>query len=150
MTNFAASWVAARSVIVTSNDTRVLLMVFAESLTGMVAILITDTFLAWRCYILWFKNKWLLALFAILLLGEVVIVESLLSASSSAIGASFYAGAILIPVAGIAPTLISERVIASREQEEDRYTRTTSLRFRHTTLIDGTLQEISLNANPSD
>ncbi|KAF8985253.1 hypothetical protein BDQ17DRAFT_1335934 [Cyathus striatus] len=38
--------------------------------TGMAAGFIADALLAWRCYILWQKNNWLLASFGFLLLGE--------------------------------------------------------------------------------
>lgn len=50
----------------------------AANATGCIAVLIADTLLVWRCYVLWRRNKILLAFFTLLLLGEVALIPILL------------------------------------------------------------------------
>ncbi|KAF8996721.1 hypothetical protein BDQ17DRAFT_1329792 [Cyathus striatus] len=176
-------------------------------------MLIADTLLVWRCYMVWLKNIWLLVLFGILLLGEVglfptyflffssatfpasslsfissgitiistsmiiyriltvsrdsgsmgrhgyiieILVESgvLYSVPLLIVGvmlvirnditvteAGTYLMAILIPVTGIAPTLISEHAMTNAKRDEERWSQPIStLRFRQITR-DATHQE---------
>ncbi|KAF8999954.1 hypothetical protein BDQ17DRAFT_1427437 [Cyathus striatus] len=221
MINFAASWVVTISVLIINklNESKILLV---GNNTGIVATLIADALLAWRCYILWLKNKWLLAAFGVLLLGESalmttvfvkttkydffpcfliislvitvlatsmiiyrivtisreagttrryryiieILVESgfiystsllvivvcffLRDVTPSAREASFYASSVLIPVSGIAPTLIAERVVNSTEHDEERWSQPIStLRFNHTTQRGLETHQESHIVNPS-
>ncbi|KAF8989592.1 hypothetical protein BDQ17DRAFT_1333990 [Cyathus striatus] len=140
--------------------------------TQMAAMLIADTLLVWRCYMVWPKNKWLLVIFGILLLGEVVsrdsgsmgrygyiieiLVESGILYSTPLLitgvmlvfhdditvtEAGTYLMAILIPVTGIAPTLISEHAMTNARRDQERWSQPIStLRFRQATR-DATHQE---------
>ncbi|KAF8989388.1 hypothetical protein BDQ17DRAFT_1334104 [Cyathus striatus] len=133
--------------------------------TQIAAMLIADTLLVWRCYMVWLKNKWLLVLFGILLLGEVVsrdsgsmgrygyiieiLVESGIFYSTPLLitgvmlvfhdditvtEAGTYLMAILIPVTGIAPTLISEHAMTNAKRDQERWSQPIStLRFRQAT-----------------
>ncbi|KAF8990843.1 hypothetical protein BDQ17DRAFT_1433517 [Cyathus striatus] len=227
MANLAATWVVVRSVVVTKGSTqtstaaemffgsRMLAGGIAPGLT-YAAMLIADSLLVWRCYIMWHKSKWLLTLFGVLLLGEsaiipiflvldpsyvfskhvpetsffsitlfitvvatamiiyriltiswgtetvgryrytieilvesgilysatvliTVIFQVLPNSSLPFIQAATYFSAILIPVTGIAPTLISHRVFTSTESDEERWSQPiSSLRFNHTIQRDET------------
>ncbi|KAF8989593.1 hypothetical protein BDQ17DRAFT_1434351 [Cyathus striatus] len=207
MINFAATCIVARSLLVAYMNVSKL---FAriENDTAMVTALIADALLVWRCYMLWMKSKWLLALFVVALIGEAalmtavfvittpvindiipcflilsliitvvataMIIYRILTVSRetgttrrygyiieifvqsgiiysisllvtvvcfylpdgnvSAIEAYSYATSVLIPVTGIAPTMIAERVVNATEHDEEKWSQPIStLRFNHTT-----------------
>ncbi|KAF8990841.1 hypothetical protein BDQ17DRAFT_1433516 [Cyathus striatus] len=182
-----------------------------------VAMLIADSLLVWRCYVIWLKKKWLLMVFGFLLIGEVGLIPTLLVLSPSvkaptvtlffmlmgitlittsmiiyrivtvskhAPGAAgryryiieilvesgtLYSGvllitgiveslpsnivssfasyfvALLIPIIGIAPTLMTERVMISTEKDDEKWSQPISgIRFRHTTRRDETHEEHSI------
>ncbi|KAF8985254.1 hypothetical protein BDQ17DRAFT_1335935 [Cyathus striatus] len=102
MINFAATWIVARSELVVYIDYSKL-FTNIENDTAMATALIADALLVWRCYMLWMKSKWLLALFVVALIGEAE--------------AYSYATSVLIPVAGIATTMMAERVVNSTEHD---------------------------------
>ncbi|KAF8990222.1 hypothetical protein BDQ17DRAFT_1333606 [Cyathus striatus] len=226
MINFAVTWAVVRSIFITNNATRQTMAtkMFVNSINtlqigngaGVISILIADSLLVWRCYMLWLKNKWLLALFGIPLLAEVALIPVLLALNLS-IGpkhipvicifffismgitifatsmiiiriltvsraggtagryryvieilvesgilystllfitgvlqalttaplpvteAATYFTAVLIPVTGIAPTLISERIMTSTERDEEKWSQPVSfLKFKHTAKTNGT------------
>ncbi|KAF5310055.1 hypothetical protein D9619_010484 [Psilocybe cf. subviscida] len=82
--NLGTTWQILRDIMITHNDTRspmVLEVVggplqipLAANATGCIAMLIADTLLVWRCYVLWRRNKTLLVSFTPLLLGEVALI----------------------------------------------------------------------------
>ncbi|KAF5327208.1 hypothetical protein D9619_004561 [Psilocybe cf. subviscida] len=88
ITNLAATWKIARSILVVHDESRDTMAVelftgsvaltYAANATGCIAILIADLLLCWRCYILWQKNKWMLGAFTLFLLGEVALIPILL------------------------------------------------------------------------
>ncbi|KAF8989387.1 hypothetical protein BDQ17DRAFT_1434488 [Cyathus striatus] len=133
MINFAATCIVARSLLVAYMNVSKL---FAriENDTAMVTALIADALLVWRCYMLWMKSKWLLAIFVIALIGEAIVCFYLPDGNVSAIEAYSYATSVLIPVTGIAPTMIAERVVNAMEHDEEKWSQPIStLRFNHTT-----------------
>ncbi|KAF8989588.1 hypothetical protein BDQ17DRAFT_1477394 [Cyathus striatus] len=62
------SAVARSAVVIILGSARMLKIAGGAQIAAM---LVADVLLVWRCYIVWLKNKWLLAFFSILLLGEV-------------------------------------------------------------------------------
>ncbi|KAF8989613.1 hypothetical protein BDQ17DRAFT_1414347 [Cyathus striatus] len=220
--NLASTWSIVRSVVVTHNNTRKTMAAELFLNTGKMreimniiqlgAMVIADALLVWRCYIVWMKNKWLLAFFGAILLGEIVliimyiihpqsypnrvpinsfyyitlgvtviatsmvvyriitvsgragtvgryryaieilvesgiiysipllilgVIESLPNLTPSEINLLWevdtYVLAFLVPVTGIAPTLIYERVMTNTEHDEERWSQPiSSLRFNHT------------------
>ncbi|KAF8989379.1 hypothetical protein BDQ17DRAFT_1414415 [Cyathus striatus] len=82
--NLASTWSIVRSVVVTHNNTRKTMAAELFLNTGKMreimniiqlgAMVIADALLVWRCYIVWMKNKWLLAFFGAILLGEIVLI----------------------------------------------------------------------------
>ncbi|KAF8989589.1 hypothetical protein BDQ17DRAFT_1333988 [Cyathus striatus] len=206
MTNFALTWVVVRSVLMTQGEKQQSIaahiifgsfpMLEAVHGTRIAAIIIADTLLVWRCYIVWLKNKWLLIPFGILLVAEVafpvpslsfissgitvictsmiiyriltvsrgngsicrygyvieILAESgilystpLLITDITVLEASTYFMVILIPITGIAPTLISEHAMTDEKRDEERWSQpVTTLRFRITTR-NATHQECDVN-----
>jgi hypothetical protein len=226
MINFAVTWQVVRSIFIAHNETRQTMAakMFLDSINtlqigngaGVVAMLMADSLLVWRCYMIWLKNKWLLAAFAIPLLAELALIPVLLSLNlrigpnqipiifvfffismgitifatsmiivciltvSRAGGtagryryvieilvesgilystllfitgvlqalttaplpvseAATYFTAVLIPVTGIAPTLISERIMTSTDRDEEKWSQPVSfLKFKHTAKTNGT------------
>ncbi|KAF8985251.1 hypothetical protein BDQ17DRAFT_1436692 [Cyathus striatus] len=206
MINFAATWIVARSeLVVYIDDSK--LFINIENDTAMVTALVADVLLVWRCYMLWMKSKWLLAIFVVALIGEAalmtavfvittrvinniipcflilslvitviatsMIIYCILTVSRemgtmrryryiieilaqsgiiysisllvtvvcfylpdgnvSATEAYLYASSVLILVTGIAPTMIAERVLNSKEHKEKKWSQPISaLRFNHT------------------
>ncbi|KAF5310048.1 hypothetical protein D9619_010483 [Psilocybe cf. subviscida] len=86
--NLGTTWQILRNVMITYNDTRNTMVMelmggplqipLAANATGCIAVLIADSLLVWRCYVLWRRNKILLAFFTLLLLGEVALIPILL------------------------------------------------------------------------
>jgi hypothetical protein len=86
--NLGTTWQILRDIMITHNDTRDTMVLellsgplkipLAANATGCIAVLIADTLLVWRCYVLWRRNKILLAFFTLLLLGEVALIPILL------------------------------------------------------------------------
>jgi hypothetical protein len=220
MVNFGIGWGVTRSILILNNATRetMLLEVLnpktfqklqAGNGAGVVAILIADSLLVWRCYMLWSRSKIILFAFSPALLTELglipvllklnlqigpnhipviclfffismgitvlatsliifrilnvsraggtagryghvieILVESgilystllfitgvlqaLTTAPLSVGEAGTYFTAVLIPVTGIAPTLISERIMTSTERDNEKWSQPVSfLKFKH-------------------
>ncbi|KAF8990220.1 hypothetical protein BDQ17DRAFT_390056 [Cyathus striatus] len=82
MSNLSTTWSVARHTFITHNESRDAMATWlfddpqstilsqAGNGCGVVAILIADSLLVWRCYMLWSRNKFLLVFFGLLLLGE--------------------------------------------------------------------------------
>ncbi|KAF8989383.1 hypothetical protein BDQ17DRAFT_1334100 [Cyathus striatus] len=151
------------------NDAKIVRMTYLQHGTLAVAICIVDALLAWRCYILWMKKKWLLVLFSVPLVGEITLIPVLVATMFTPLKDGYYlillcflfisigitvlatsiiihriltvsreagttGSAVLIPVTGIAPTLIAERVMNCTEKDEEKWSQPIStLRFHHTT-----------------
>ncbi|KJA25296.1 hypothetical protein HYPSUDRAFT_37792 [Hypholoma sublateritium FD-334 SS-4] len=91
--NLAATWQILRSVVVTNNATRVtMILEYLEgpiviprmaNATGSIAILLADSLLVWRCYVLWHKNKWILAMFSVFILGEFTVLPIYLTLNTT-------------------------------------------------------------------
>ncbi|KAF8989591.1 hypothetical protein BDQ17DRAFT_1434349 [Cyathus striatus] len=122
MTNFAFTWVVVRSVLITQGEKQ---QSIAEQIifgsfpmlevvhgTQIAAMIIADTLLVWRCYIVWLKNKWLLVPFGILLVGEVALFPTYFVFDHSFSFAAFPAPALSFISSGI--TVICTSMIIYR------------------------------------
>jgi len=90
MSNLSTTWSVARHTFITHNESRDAMATWlfddpqstilsqAGNGCGVVAILIADSLLVWRCYMLWSRNKFLLVFFGLLLLGELALIPILL------------------------------------------------------------------------
>jgi hypothetical protein len=90
MANVSVGWSVARHTFISNNETRedmtnwlffsdeVSILNNAATGCGIMAILIADALLAWRCYMLWSRNKILLAFFTLLLLAELGLIPVIL------------------------------------------------------------------------
>ncbi|KJA25294.1 hypothetical protein HYPSUDRAFT_37788 [Hypholoma sublateritium FD-334 SS-4] len=86
--NLASAWDILRSVVVLSDATRdtMALQILGGPLkvprlanaSGSIAILIADSILAWRCYVYWQRNIFVLGGFSLLILGEVALIPTYL------------------------------------------------------------------------
>ncbi|KAF5327409.1 hypothetical protein D9619_003954 [Psilocybe cf. subviscida] len=91
--NLATSWKMLRVALILNNDTRfsmaktILVGNAADrvvlNFTSRSAILLADIIMIWRCYTLWARNKRLLLIFSLLLLGEFVLLLKLTPANLS-------------------------------------------------------------------
>jgi hypothetical protein len=89
MVNFGISWGVTRSILILNNATRddmvaqiqnpdTFTKLQAGNGAGVFAILIADSLLVWRCYMLWSKKKIILFAFAPALLTELGLIPVLL------------------------------------------------------------------------
>ncbi|PPQ81100.1 hypothetical protein CVT25_014563 [Psilocybe cyanescens] len=142
MVNLAGKWQNLRSAVVTHDATwnTITQDIFSgpshmqKVVNGTLAfsVIISDTFLAWRCYVLWQQNKWMLVGYSLVLLGELAVLPVYLALNITL--GPYWNVLDLYFAVSLCITIISSVLIIYRISDVSRGNNATS-RYRHTIKI---------------